>query len=145
MYRSISSHLSLPALRYICQVCCKSQKSWGAAQHLRKTPFSRSYKFQICFTDSVNIDIIMSLISKILLRILEGFARCPRSSHELQCTLHLARPRSFASPARTHATHDTKTKTKRSRSPGSGLPPGFPLTSDHLPSPATTHKCCDRY
>jgi hypothetical protein len=30
------------------------------------------------------------------------------------------RPRSFASPARTHATHETKTKTKRSRSPGYG-------------------------
>ena len=45
-------------------------------------------------------------------------------------TLHLARTRSFASPARTRATHETKTKTKRGRSPGSGLPPGFPLTSD---------------
>ena len=50
-------------------------------------------------------------------------------------TLLLARTRSFASPARKHATHETKTKTKRSRSPGSGLPPGFPLTSDSLTAP----------
>ena len=45
-------------------------------------------------------------------------------------TLHLARTRSFPSPARTHATHETKTKTKQSRSPGSGLPPDFPSTSN---------------
>ena len=37
--------------------------------------------------------------------------------------LHLARTRSLSFPARTHKTH---TKTKQIRSPGSGLPTGFP-------------------
>ena len=66
-----------------------------------------------------------------------SFAKGPRTeilptaeASVRRSTLHLALTRSFASPARTHATHETKTKTKRSRSPGSGLPPGFPLTSD---------------
>ena len=61
----------------------------------------------------------------------KGAANSRRTSHSRgrprRNTLHLARTRSFASPARTHATHETKTKTKRSRSPGSGLPSRLPL------------------
>ena len=45
-----------------------------------------------------------------------------------EAPLPLTPSRSFASPARTHGTHDTNTKRNRNRFPGCGF---FPPTSDH--------------
>ena len=63
-----------------------------------------------------------------------SFAKRPRTKHDFPQpsptqggTLCTKRKR------RQNTTHEMKTQTERSRSPGSGWPPGFPLTSDQSP------------